>query len=143
MEEIKFSPHSDAVLGVVKAVDGSEDMRERVLRVAAHQRKQHAWSHQRRLGVPAFLREITPTQGENEQRRGGGEQQRAPVHGETLHHRSNQNRHRHRLNLPLSLPRYSARDIKVTPKSRCRSSTHAHSQKQTLKRLFNIFRLVY
>lgn len=90
------SPHCDAVLGVVQALDGAEDMRERVLRVAAHQREQHARSQQGRLGVPALLREIPQTQAEHEQRRGGGEQQRVPVHGETLHYRTHAHRHRHR-----------------------------------------------
>lgn len=53
------SPYTHAVFGVVEAVDGAEDLRERVRGVAAHQREQHPRREQRGLRAPALLREIT------------------------------------------------------------------------------------
>lgn len=82
-KEDVHSPHSHAVLGVAEALDGAEDMRERVLGVPAHQREQHARSQQGRLGAPALLREIPRPGPEYQQRRGGGQQQRDPGHGDT------------------------------------------------------------
>lgn len=51
-------PQGNAILGIVEVIDGSEEMREGMLAIAADKGYQHPRSEQRGLGAPTLLREI-------------------------------------------------------------------------------------
>lgn len=75
-------PYSHTLLGIVKTVDGAEEIRQRVLGVAANECEEDPRSEQRRLGVPALLREISPDRnaaGRQQEEQGNGEEGR-PTH---------------------------------------------------------------
>lgn len=75
-------PYSHTVLWIVKTVDGAEEIRQRVLGVAANECKEDPRSEQRRLGVPALLREISPDRnaaGRQQEEQDNGEEGR-PTH---------------------------------------------------------------
>lgn len=77
-------PHSHSLLGVIETLDCAEEIRQRVLRVAANEREEDPRSEQRRLGVPALLGEICPdwsAAGRQEQEQGSGEEGR-PEHSD-------------------------------------------------------------
>lgn len=75
------SPQRGAVLRVVEALDGSQEQRQRVRRVAADQRDDDPGSEERRLGAPALLGEIPPTRARQENEQQGGQQRGDPGHG--------------------------------------------------------------
>lgn len=79
------SPQRNAVLRVVQALDGSEEKRQRVRRVAAHQRDDHPGSKERGLGAPALLGEIPLAQARQENEQQGRQQRCDPVHGRERH----------------------------------------------------------
>lgn len=69
-------PQSHAVFRIVEALNGTEEIRQRVLGVSADEGEENPRSEKRRLGAPALLRKISPGRtaaGLQQEEQGGGE----------------------------------------------------------------------
>lgn len=70
-------PQSHSLLGVVEALDGAEEVGQRVLGVPADECEEDAGREQRGLGAPALLREVrasgSAAAGQQQGEQGGGE----------------------------------------------------------------------
>lgn len=69
-------PQSHTLLGIVEALDSTEEIRQRVLRVPADEREEDPRSEERGLGAPALLRKVCPSRsaaGQQQDKQGGGE----------------------------------------------------------------------
>lgn len=75
-------PQSHTVLGIVKALNSTEKIWQRGFRVSADEGEENPGSEERRLGVPAFLRKVSPdwtAAGQEQWEQDGGEA------GESVH----------------------------------------------------------
>lgn len=80
-------PQSHTVLGIVEALNGTEEIRQRVLGVSADEGEEDPGSEERRLGAPALLRKISPGRnaaGQEQEERGGREASEAVHCGNKL-----------------------------------------------------------
>lgn len=104
-------PHRHPLLGVVEPLDGAQEIRQRGLRVPADESEEDPRSQQRRLGVPAFLGEISPdwrAAGRQQQQQQGG-----PEEGGRLAHRRRFHESPDKKHTGISWSRVARRGVRV------------------------------